>query len=206
MNVPPPVLEGVLTDFALADALQLLELGSRSGVLVVDGGPLGAGRVLLGRGRVTAVVTRDGGRAADVATAVADLLELPRGRWTFYAVEAAAAAPDEGSSGSGTASIGAILVEAARRRDERARVAAADAVNDADVVAVRLGDGSGDAVGQLTAAHLRVFGVVDGDRDVRGMAAALRWDVARVRTHVEALRAHGLVEVARVRVCVGDLA
>ena len=195
------MLAGALTDLALADVLQLLELGARSGVLVVDGGPLGAGRVLVQRGLVTAVVTGDGHRVADTPTAVADLLDIPGGRWAFYAGDPGAPGREPSPAWDSAVAIGTLLLDAARRRDERGRRDARVAAADADVFAVRLPDGGRDSAGRLTAAHLRVLGALDGRRDVRGVAAAVRSDVSRVRGAIAGLRALGLVEVVRPASC-----
>lgn len=205
-----PLLAGALADFALADVMQLLELGARSGVLVIDGGPVGSGRVVVRRGRVVSVAAADGRNALDVPAAVAALLELPSGRWSFHAGEPAgvpeAAGVPDGHAGT---SIGALLVEAARRRDERALApAGAPGPGDDDDEVPRLalalalegGDGA-DGVACLTAVHLRVLAAVDGARDLRAIAASLRCEVARVREAVAALRACGLIEPADASAC-----
>lgn len=191
-----PLLAGALDDFALADVLQLLELGARSGVLAVDGGPLGAGRVVVRAGRVVDVTTRDRGTPA-IAAAVATLLELPRGRWAFHT----AAPGDAGATvlaRQAGVSISAILVEAARGRDEGARPEPVRPLRDSDVPRLNVGEEAGTAPAgcALQAAHLRVLSAVDGARDVRAIAAALRCDVDRVRDAIDALRTFGLVDVA----------
>lgn len=192
-----PLLAGALDGFALADVLQLLELGARSGVLAVDGGPLGGGRVLVREGRVVNVTTSDRS-AAGVADAVATLLEVPRGRWAFHASEIPEA--DARTPSDVGMSISAILVEAARGRDERARPGPTRAVCAADVP--RLSDcddaTAAPAGGGLTSTHLRVLAAVDGVRDVREIAAALRCDVGRVLGIVDALCGLRLVEVGAV--------
>ena len=190
-----PLLAGALDGFALADVLQLLELGARSGVLAVDGGPLGAGCVVVRAGRILRVTTRDRNDAG-VAETVASLLELPRGRWAFHA-DAVADADAAVRGGEPGTSISAILVEAARGRDERARPEPARPLTDADVPRPCLDEDAGASpLGRLTAAHLRVLAAVDGVRDVRAIAVAARCDVERVRDAVDALHAVGLVEVA----------
>lgn len=191
-----PLLAGALDSFALADVLQLLELGARSGVLAVDGGPLGAGRVVVRAGRVVDVTTRDGGATA-IADAVATLLELPRGRWAFHVTEPAEAGAAVRASETGV-SISGLLVEAARGRDEGARLEAVRPLRDSDVLRLSVGEDAGTAPagGGLQAAHLRVLAAVDGARDVRAIAAALRCEVDRVRDALDTLRALGLVDVA----------
>ncbi len=193
-----PFLAGALSGFALADVLQLLELGGRSGVLVVDGGPRGGGCIRLRRGRVLGVSTgtSEAATAGEHAAAVATLLELPAGHWAFHTTTDAS-----GSGGARTAAedegtrVSAILVEAARRRDERTRADRATPP-DADVPALAASnvERRDRAAGRrLTAADLQVLAAVDGVRDARAIAAVARCDVARVRDTLAVLRAVGVV-------------
>lgn len=211
-HVPAPLLAGALSGFDLADVLQLLELGARTGVLVVNGGPLGGGSVRLRDGRVVAVSIGRGEMpaAGDYAAAVATLLDLSAGQWAFHLTDDAAATDaSNGPSEPGGVRIAAILVDAARRRDERMRVAADATHPDADVPQLAWAEEQGDepdTCGRLTAADLHVLAAVDGVRDVRAIAAAVRRDVARVRDAIGTLRAFGVVRARETRACGGDTA
>lgn len=192
-----PLLAGVLSDFGLADALQLLELGSRSGTLVVDGGPLGCGTLELAAGRIVGAASPGHARfaGADVVAVVAALLDLNAGRWTFLGRGGdVGVRPREGDV---CLSVSAVLLDAARRRDETASGAMPGAGGGQDVPTPAALDADvapeDAAVGSLTAAHLRVLAAVDGVRDLAAIAAATRADLARVRASVTLLRALGLV-------------
>ncbi|GJG87692.1 hypothetical protein tb265_28730 [Gemmatimonadetes bacterium T265] len=207
---PAPLLAGALRGFALGDVLQLLELGARTGTLVVDGGPLGGGAVRLRDGRVVAVQRRpdpDGPRG-DHVSAIADLLDVVAGRWAFYAAgDAPAAFVPELAVGGEDASVTRILVEVARRRDERARRAARAPTSVPDVPHLAHDAWRGaerDSAGQLTAADLHVLSMVDGVRDVHAIAAATRRDVAHVCGVLHSLRALGLVGRLSAHVCDGQ--
>lgn len=192
-----PLLSGALAGFALADVLQLLELGARSGVLAVDGGPSGSGRIVVRCGRVVSA-TAAAAAMAGVPSAVASLLELASGRWTFHGADDVAPLQPGGVRDDAGVSIGAILVEAAWRRDERSRAGAGAGIGSVVPRAVLSGQDAGEGGGAecLTALHLRVLAAVDGVHDVAAIAASLRSDVARVRDALAALRGLGLVEDA----------
>ncbi len=189
-----PLLAGELSGFALADVLQLLELGARTGVLVVDGGPLGGGRVRLRDGRVVSAAYGAHTSAApeDLAEAFAGLLAVGAGRWAFHAAGA-------GDAGNSHAAVGrfegvrvsAILVDAARRRDERVRAAVGE---QCDVPRLATDVPNDDSEGaSLTAFDLAVLAAVDGTRDTGAIARAVRRDEPRVRDSIETLRRLGIV-------------
>lgn len=195
-----PLLAGALSGFALADVLQLLELGRRSGRLLVDGGPLGGGWVQLDDGFVVATATTsDRTDAGDHVGVVAALLELEAGRWAFHA--------DEGGDMDVATTcvnqragvrVSALLVDAARRRDERVQPGARC---DHDDVPQLVLDGADDAISpadadpavRLTTFELAVLTAVDGVRDVRAVAALLRREVSGVADAVTRLRQLGVV-------------
>ena len=185
-------LAGVLSGFALADVLQLLELGARSGTLVVDGGPLGHGAIQLSAGRVVAV--SEGASRATTADAqiasIGRMLDWCAGRWTFQAGEELGLP----NAAAGLA-ITTILVDGARRRDEIARRALHEPRPRADVPVLADGGASedGGACERLTAADLNVLAAVDGSRDVQALAAITRRDAALVAASIARLRALGVL-------------
>ena len=195
MTTPRPLatLAGVLSGFALADVLQLLELGARTGDLAVDGGSLGRGTIRLRAGCVVSVT--DNGRAVAGADAqrasLARMLDWSAGRWAFHT--------DDDRHGAERCeheiTITAILVDAARHRDEHARRAPRPLPTGSDVPELADDDhGDGDPVCErLTAGDLQVLAAVDGSRDVRALAAATRRDVAHVAATLDRLRAFGVV-------------
>ena len=201
-RVPAPLLAGALSGFAVAEVLQLLELGARTGVLVVDGGPAGAGRVWLRDGRILAasVEGSDSPVVGGATAHVAALLDVSVGRWAFHSADHAPAAVDAVARPDDGVRISAVLVEAARLRDERARATPVGAggadVPSADVP--RLAGGGeppepGATPGRLTSADLRVLAAVDGVRSASEIAAAVGRDPASVRDALERLRAVGVL-------------
>lgn len=183
-----PNLTGALGAFALADVLQLLDLGARTGVLEVDGGPLGGGAVALRRGRVLAVsVVPTAATTDDAADRLATLMSLAVGHWAFY--------PDAGATDRAAADgpgirVGDLLLEAACRQDERA----ARRRRSSSVPAAAAGDASAAlGTGKLTGAELAVLAAVDGSRDLDAIAAAVRRDPEHVRGALDILRTLGLV-------------
>ncbi len=209
-HVQMPLLAGALHEFALADVLQLLALGARTGDLRVDGGSLGRGSIAFQDGRVirAANARHEAVTPNGVAAVVATLLEIPVGTWTFHLTSCStsderpiALAVWEGVS------VAAILMDAVRQRDEHDRVAARPSVFESDVPRVGVdaayeeehGPDSG-ATPRLTAADLHVLTAVDGRRDIRTIATLLRRDPSQVIAAVNTLRAAGIVYPAEAAV------
>ena len=185
-------LTGALDTVALADVLQLLELGRKTGVLAVDGGEGRRGLVRLADGAIAGAryeVRAGAGRVAataDVTQSVGALLALPAGRFAFTpAVQPAA---------PGTRlRVEAVLMAALHAADERARPAATppgpDGSGDSadDRVLVLAAATTGGSGLSLRSRHWAVLAAVDGRRDVAQIAAAC--GVARVAAE------HTLVEL-----------
>lgn len=187
-----PVLEGSLHEFALADVLQLLELGRRTGVLRIDDEARGlAGDVALADGAVTGarLGARAAAREADVQAIVCALLEARVGRFAFVpAREPDGDAPARPSVRR--VRVEAILVEAARRADEWARLA--DLVPHAAAVPTLVDLGASDPL-SLGARQWALLAEVDGARDVVGLAAALGRDPLELAGALGELARLGLV-------------
>ena len=187
-----PVLEGSLHELALADVLQLLELGRRTGVLRVDDEARGlAGDVALADGAVTGarLGVRAAAREADVQAIVCALLEARVGRFAFVpAHECTDDAPDRSSVRR--VRVEAILVEAARRADEWARLA--ELVPHPAAVPMLTDDGAAGPV-TLDARQWALLAEVDGARDVVGLAAALGRDPLELAAALGELARLGLV-------------
>ncbi|GLC26468.1 DUF4388 domain-containing protein [Roseisolibacter agri] len=170
-----PVLEGSLRELALADVLQLLELGRRTGTLRVVDEPRGlVGEVDLADGAIGGArlgprgALRDAVRDADVQAVVCALLDARIGRFGF--LPTAEPAP---SMTARRLRIEGVLVEAARRADEWARLA--DDVPHAGAVPV-LSAGEDASPVSLDARRWALLAEIDGSRDVVGLAASLGRD------------------------------
>ena len=196
-----PTLAGSLHEMALADVLQLLELGRKSGVLHVDGpdGPLGALRLEEGTIAAARLAARTGASASGEAAgrvrdAACTLLAARSGRFRFSAT-----GPGSAHGGGVRLRIEAVLVEAARRADEWA--ALADAVPDGQAVPVlaALGGDAGRPAAPLALAprHYALLAAVDGARDVAALARALGRDPLAVAGDLAPLVRAGLVAIAR---------
>jgi hypothetical protein len=186
-----PLLEGSLRELALADVLQLLELGRRTGVLRVADEARGlSGDVALADGAVTGarLGTRAGTREADVQAIVCALLEARVGRFAFVpaleSVEAPARTPVR------RVRVEAILVEAARRADEWARLAGV--VPHPAAVPTLADPGVAEPL-TLDARQWALLTEVDGARDVVALAAALGRDPLEVAGALGELTRLGLV-------------
>lgn len=166
---PAPLLEGSLGELALADVLQLLELGRRTGVLRVwDGARGSVGAVHVRNGDVCRVLA-SGARplhAAEDASAMIDaigaLLGVRGGRFAFT--------PEAVVPCARPVRVERLLVEAMRRADEWARLG--DVVPGAYAVAV-LADGGGRESVAPTARQWALLAELDGARDVAALAVAL---------------------------------
>lgn len=193
------VLEGSLRELALADVLQLLELGRRTGTLrVVDEARGLLGEVGLADGAIAAArlgphgAVRDAVRDADVQAVVCALLDVRVGRFAF--VPAADAEPGDAAAVPGLPSrrlrIEGVLVEAARRADEWARLS--PVVPHAGAVPVLAADEGGAPVA-LDARRWALLAEIDGARDVVGLAAALGRDPLELASELAELARLGLV-------------
>lgn len=211
MTVPSPrptaaPLTGALGTVALADVLQLLDLGRKTGVLAVDAGDGRRGLVRLRDGCVTGARYRDARRHAepavdDACEAVAALLALSAGRFVFT-TEAPTGPPAAGLR------VEALLMDALRRLDERAGAAAPAATDpdpgdgppsDAAVpprVPVLAAATDGRPAPVLRAVHWAVLAAVDGVRDTPAIAAACGREMSAVAQALEELAEAGLVAFA----------
>ena len=191
-----PVLEGSLRELALADVLQLLELGRRTGVLRVDDEARGlTGDVALADGAVTGarLGARAATREADVQAIVCALLEARVGRFAFVpALESADDAPERTPERTAVrrVRVEAILVEAARRADEWARLA--ELVPHPAAVPMLIDDGVAAPL-TLDARQWALLAEVDGARDVVGLAAALGRDPLELAGALGELARLGLI-------------
>ncbi|MGZ8491825.1 MAG: DUF4388 domain-containing protein [Gemmatirosa sp.] len=190
-----PVLEGSLRELALADVLQLLELGRRSGTLrVADEGRGLLGEVGLTDGAISGArlgprgTSREATRDADVQAIVCVLLDARVGRFGF--VPAVDAPPDALlAAPSRRLRVEGVLVEAARRADEWARLAPL-VPHAAAVPALVDGD---DAPLALDARRWALLAEIDGSRDVVGLAAALGRDPLELASELAELARLGVV-------------
>ncbi len=182
-------LAGALDTLALADVLQLLDLGRKSGVLAVDAGDgVRRGLLRLRGGEVCAARFRDpdAGELRDPYDAVAAMLALTAGRFTFTPDPPGAPA----SAGPTAVRVEALLMEALRRVDERAAPAPADRV---PVLAAGPDGGAADPPLRLRAADWALLAAVDGRRTVAAVAAAAGQSPDRAAAALDALARAGLV-------------
>ena len=187
-----PLLEGSLHELALADVLQLLELGRRTGVLRVEDESRGlSGDVALADGAVTGarLGARAATRDADVQAIVCALLEARVGRFAFVpAFESREQTPER--TPVRRVRVEAILVEAARRADEWARLA--DLVPHPAAVPTLADEGAAEPL-TLDARQWALLAEVDGSRDVVALAAALGRDPLELAGALGELARLGLV-------------
>jgi hypothetical protein len=195
--VSAPVLEGSLRELALADVLQLLELGRRSGTLrVADEGRGLLGEVGLADGAISGArlgpraASREASRDADVQAIVCVLLDARVGRFAFVpAAESSTDAAPEVSGPVRRLRVEGVLVEAARRADEWARLA--PLVPHAAAVPT-LVDGD-DAPLALDARRWALLAEIDGSRDVVGLAASLGRDPLELASELAELARLGVI-------------
>ena len=193
-----PLLSGSLRELALADVLQLLELGRKSGVLRVHATAARGGTLHLRDGFVAdarLAGTPDGTTPSDdeLRDAACALLDVRAGTFTF--------APDEPGQGSAALAprmrVEALLVDAARRADEWARLAAW--VSGPDAVPALAASGAGapdDAAAEAFTPSARQWALlseVDGVRGIATLAAALGRDALAVAADCSALVRAGLL-------------
>jgi hypothetical protein len=191
-------LAGALDTLALADVLQLLDLGRKSGVLAVDAGDgVRRGLVRLRDGGVCAARFRDvdGRERRDVVDAVAAMLALGVGRFAF-APDEPGAAPAAGPPGL---RVEAVLLEATRRLDEAAASVADERPAPAvfDRVPTLAAPDAADEAGPLTlrAAEWALLAAVDGRRTVAEVAEAAGQAPERAAAALDALAGAGLVRL-----------
>ncbi len=200
-----PHLEGSIRELALPDVLQLLELGRKSGVLHVRDDAQGASGTLTLREGLVCDATHGGAptppmraltaeRLIDVAC---ELLAIESGRFTFTPADAS-----DGDRHGPEVRVEALLVEAARRADEWARLA--DTVPHAEIVLELADDGDADATAPvaLSARQWALLSEIDGLQSVGAVAATLGRPALEVAADCAKLVVLGLVRVAE-RVEVG---
>ncbi|AHG90595.1 protein of unknown function DUF4388 [Gemmatirosa kalamazoonensis] len=187
------VIEGSLREVALADVLQLLELGRKTGILHVTDAVAGRrAHLTLVQGRIRDAVI-DGELAArgdrQVREVAIELLGWSSGR---FAVEPL----DETTATRGsTVGVDSVLMEAARRADEWARLA--DRVPGAHA-APRLAPVAPHAAPVVLAPEeWEVLAYADGVADLRAIAARSGRDLLAVAAAVHRLVGEGLLTVTR---------
>jgi len=192
-------LHGSLRDLALADVLQLLDLGGRSGVLRLHhladdlhgavlfvGGRVRGAAVARGLDDAEDAAARCGAR--DTQEAVLALLGWRHGDFSFVLRET----PDVPAQAP-MLGVDSLLMEAARRADEWAQVA--DLVPNPEVaLALAAGEDDGEPL-ELSPMAWALLGVVDGQRTVRQLAAALAVEPVAVARETRTLVRAGLVAV-----------
>jgi Domain of unknown function (DUF4388) len=184
------VIEGSLREVALADVLQLLDLSRKSGVVrVSDGAGLRRASVTVVAGRVTdAELAVDGLAPCSARDAVIELLGWSSGRFVVEPL------PDEmpARPGFGAMAVESLLMEAARRADEWARLA--DRVSGPDAVP-RLAPPTASTRAPLALApdEWAVLAYADGRADLRMLAARLGRDTLVVAAAVHRLVGEGLL-------------
>jgi hypothetical protein len=214
----PAPLTGTLGTLGLADLLQLLDLGRKTGVLAVDGAAHGRGLLRLVGGAVTSARFRDaaGTELDGLDDVVAALLALPDGRFSFTADTAARPTP------AGAVRVEALLMEAMRRLDEHAPVNAPVDVTSAGAGApapagpARSSAGPlvpiltagpdtpvGDEPLALGAAEWAVLAAVDGRREAAAVAGAAGLAPERAAAALDALVRLGLVAFVAPAVAAG---
>lgn len=203
-----PLLSGSLRELALADVLQLLELGRKSGVLHVHAADGRVGALVLGDGALAGVRplgapspddarddARDDAHDDALRDAACALLDVRAGTFTFVPLA-------DGDAPTPRLRVEALLVDAARRVDEWARLAphisGPDAVptlaehDAAPVASSPLGDDPRDDF-RPDARHWALLAEVDGVRAIAALAAALGRDALAVAADCHALARAGLV-------------
>jgi len=187
------VIEGSLREVALADVLQLLDLGRKTGVLhVTDAFGRGA-RVTLVNGRIRdAALDGEAPRRGErhLRDVVIDLLGWTTGRFAVEPLDEAT-----GHTGGVTVGIDSVLMEAARRADEWARLA--DRVPHDRAVPRLVTDGAASTV-SLAPEEWQVLAFADGVADLRTIAERVGRDVLAVAGAVHRLVGEGLITVGAV--------
>ncbi len=130
---------------------------------------------------------------------VAGMLEWTAGRWAFHASDDAEALSSAANGDDGLA-ITAILVEAARRRDETACGAECPSPVQVDVPVLADDEAVSDSpsLERLTAIDLQVLAAVDGSRDLVALSAVTRRDVTHVIATIARLRACGVLRARSI--------
>jgi len=188
------VIEGSLREVTLADVLQLLDMGRKTGVLrVTDALGTRSARVTLVNGRIhDATIDGSGrpGRGTGARDVVIELLDWSAGRFAVEPLDASAEKP----RGAGVG-VDSVLMEAARRADEWARLA--DRIADARVV-VRLGAESSATAAPvaLSPEEWELLAFADGAADLYTIADRSGRDVLAVARAAHRLVGEGLLEVA----------
>jgi hypothetical protein len=201
-EAPGGALVGALDTLALADVLQLLDLGRRTGVLAVDAGD-GArrGLVRMRGGLVAAARFRraDGHEVRDPVDAVAAMLALTAGRFTFAADPPAPPA----ATPAGALRVETVLMEASRRLDLAPVPDPAFGADPHDRVPTLADDHALDEASApplvLLAADWALLAEVDGRRTVSQVAAAAGQATDRAADALDALARAGIVHLAEPR-------
>jgi tetratricopeptide (TPR) repeat protein len=189
-------IEGPLRELGIHDVFQLLDLSRKTGVLRVSSELReDEGVVLFDNGRVVQATIRsrpqidengafserelDRKRRLQIQQAVFELMSWSEG---FFSFEDRAR---EGMSVNSRVSVSteSLLMEGARRIDEWSRIA--DIIPNVDVIAelAPVEDDRGGAMLDLLPHEWQVLTMIDGVRDLRGIATALprdEFDVARI--------------------------
>jgi hypothetical protein len=198
-------IEGSLREMPLADVLQLLELGRRTGVLrVEDGAVARAATIVVVDGRIATAATHGigapsvihppGSAAAQrraILDAVCDVLAWRAGRFSV------APLPTDGTptgARRGGVAVDAVLLEAAHRADEWERLS--DRVPTPDVAPLLAVLPAGDLLA-LSPDEWRVVALADGARDLRTIASHLDRDLLAVARDVHHLLEAGVLSVPR---------
>jgi hypothetical protein len=205
--VRPASLQGSLAELALPDVLQLLDLGKKTGALVVrraDAGMVGV--VVLVDGRVVGAALREAGAAEShralvaraarhpagvTEAAVYEVLGWREGSFSFAPLDPAAAPGPEVGRGI---SVDSLLMEAAHRDDEWARLA--PRVPHLGLVPTLADLAPAGAPLDLEPEAWALLAAVDGERDLRAVAAALGADPLAVARTVDALVAAAVLTLA----------
>ena len=189
-------IEGPLRELGIHDVFQLLDLSRKTGVLRVSSELReDEGVVLFDNGRVVQATIRsrpqieengasserelDRKRRLQIQQAVFELMSWSEGFFSFE---------DRGREGMSvnsrvSVSTESLLMEGARRIDEWSRIA--DIIPNVDVIAelAPVEDDRGGAMLDLLPHEWQVLTMIDGVRDLRGIATALprdEFDVARI--------------------------
>jgi hypothetical protein len=205
----PASLQGSLGELALPDVLQLLDLGRKTGVLVVRRtDPATDGAIVLVEGRVMGAAVREPGSAEPHAALVAralrhaapvteaavyEVLGWREGRFSFAPLDAVVDAALPAAGPGGGVSVDALLMEAARRDDEWARLASR--VPHLGLVPTLADVGDAGLPLDLAPEAWALLAAVDGERDLRAVAAALATDPLAVARTADVLAAAGVLSL-----------
>jgi hypothetical protein len=190
--MPRALIEGSLREVALADVLQLLEMGRKSGILRITDAVSGRhAHITLVDGRIRDAASSDGPPLDTRETAI-ELLGWSSGR---FAVEPLAEEPvrRRGARPAPTIGVDSVLMEAARRADEWARLV--DRVPGAHAVP-RLADPDAAAAPvALAPEEWEVLAYANGWSDLREIAARSGRDVLTVARAVHRLVCEGFLVI-----------